>query len=371
MKTILKVFPLLIALIVAVPLFAQSDFESTKARAEAGDATSQHNLGFMYANGMGVARNDQEAVRWYRQAAERGLASSQYNLGVMYANGVGLAQSDQEAVKWYRLAAEQGLADAQYNLGLMYDGGIGLVQNYSQAVRLYRLAAEQGLADAQYSLGAMYGNGHGVEQDYKRAYVWFSVAAAQGYLDASAVRDRVRVQLSQHAIEQAQAQATRCLESNFKDCESEGPYTYNFSPSNCAYAVTFPDMPSLNQMYADVIGEYISANLERDGYFLRAECIPVGNIQPYDSSLLLSIAREYVEFNGLQRASYETLNSTLGEIVMVRGYKAVNEILATFSVTIISGSNSYISLYAATESTSYPRKEISDFKASVRRIDSR
>jgi TPR repeat protein len=369
MKTILKTFFLLVALSAAVPVLAQPDFEATKALAEAGDVTSQHNLGFMYANGMGVARNDQEAVRWYRQAAEKGLASSQYNLGVMYANGVGLAQSDQEAVKWYQFAAEQGLADAQYNLGLMYDSGIGAAQSYSQAVRFYRLAAEQGLADAQYSLGAMYGNGHGVEQDYRKAYVWYSVAAAQGYLDASTVRDSVRAQLSQQAIEQAQAQATRCLESNFKDCESEGHYSYDYSPPNCAYAVTFPDMPSLNQMYADGIGEYISANLERDGYFLRAECIPVGNIQPYDSSQLLSIAKEYVEFNGLQRASYETLNSTLGEIVNIRGYKAVNEMMATFSVTIISGSHSYISLYAATDSTSYPRKEISDFLASVRSSD--
>jgi hypothetical protein len=37
MKTILKSFFLLVALTVAVPVFAQTDFEATKARAEAED----------------------------------------------------------------------------------------------------------------------------------------------------------------------------------------------------------------------------------------------------------------------------------------------------------------------------------------------
>lgn len=40
--------------------------------AEAGDANSMFNLGVMYANGEGVAKDDAEAVRWYRKAADLG-----------------------------------------------------------------------------------------------------------------------------------------------------------------------------------------------------------------------------------------------------------------------------------------------------------
>ncbi len=40
MKTIIKALFMLIALSIAVPVFAQSDFEATKARAEAGDANA-------------------------------------------------------------------------------------------------------------------------------------------------------------------------------------------------------------------------------------------------------------------------------------------------------------------------------------------
>jgi hypothetical protein len=41
----------------------------------------------------------------------------------MYASGRGIAKDDTQAVYWFRKAAEQGHAKAQYNLGLMYDYG--------------------------------------------------------------------------------------------------------------------------------------------------------------------------------------------------------------------------------------------------------
>ena len=43
----------------------------------------------MCANGIGVPKNDAEAVKWFRLAAEQGLARAQHNLGLMYANGTG------------------------------------------------------------------------------------------------------------------------------------------------------------------------------------------------------------------------------------------------------------------------------------------
>jgi TPR repeat protein len=181
MKTILKALFLLITLS-AVPVFAQSDFDATKARAETGDAQSQYELGNIYFFGEGVAQNDQEALKWYRLASEQGLAAAQYNLGGIYNFGAGVVENDREAVKWYRLAAEQGDASAQAHLGWMYLQGKGVVQNY------------------------------------QKAYMWLSIAVAGG--DTSSLeRDQVLNLLSPQALEQAQAQATRCFESNFKDCD--------------------------------------------------------------------------------------------------------------------------------------------------------
>ena len=149
-------------------------------------------------------------------------------------------------------------------------------------------------------------------------------------------------------------------------CLAEAAYAYDYSPSNCVYTVTFPDTPSLNQMHADGTGDYISANLEREDYFLRAECIPIESHQRRDASQLLEAAKQYVNFNGLQRASYETSSETIGEILKIRGYKPVEGVMTTFAVIMVSGESSYISLYAGARSTLYPTKEISDFLGSLK-----
>jgi TPR repeat protein len=147
MKTILKTLFLFVSLTLAVPVFAQSDFEAVKASAEAGDAEAQYSLGADYAIGMHVEQNLLEAVRWFRLAANQGNVVAQWSLGVMYVNGSGVVQSNQ------------------------------------------------------------------------RAYVWFSVAAATGHADARRNRDILSQRLTPQALEQAQAQATRCFESNFQDCD--------------------------------------------------------------------------------------------------------------------------------------------------------
>jgi TPR repeat protein len=81
-------------------------------------------------------------------------AHEAFGLGSMYLNGRGgLAKDDEEAVKWYRKAAEQGEVEAQTYLGFMYEQGLGgLPQNRAEAVKWYRKAAEQGYTDAKNAL---------------------------------------------------------------------------------------------------------------------------------------------------------------------------------------------------------------------------
>ena len=46
------------------------DISALRAKAEAGDATAQNNLGASYDNGDGVIKDAAEAVKLYRKAAE-------------------------------------------------------------------------------------------------------------------------------------------------------------------------------------------------------------------------------------------------------------------------------------------------------------
>ena len=86
------------------------------AAAALGHAKACHQIGVMYANGLGVEKSYPEAVKWYRKAAEKGHAKAQYCLGYAYAHGEGVDQSYPEAVKWFRKAADQGYAGSQYRL---------------------------------------------------------------------------------------------------------------------------------------------------------------------------------------------------------------------------------------------------------------
>jgi len=163
---------------------AVDELGALKERAEKGDAQAQYQLGLMYAEGQGVARDEAEAVRWYRKAAEQAFALAQNDLGSMYARGRGVKQDYAEALRWYRKAAEQGEAQAQNSIGAMYSLGQGVVRDDVEAVRWYRKSAEQGFALAQSNLGAMYAEGRGIAQDGAEAVRWYSKAAEQGLAEA-------------------------------------------------------------------------------------------------------------------------------------------------------------------------------------------
>lgn len=218
-------------------------FIETRRAAEAGQAKAQYNLGLMYANGVGVEQNYQEALRWYHKSAEKGFSSAQYILAGKYATGQGVdrdirqalvwylkasekgnsramfklgqmfsvpqeelanqcfeqaaekgvleaqmvvgarseasASGDGKANAWYQRAAESGFPAAQYVVGTNFHAGKGVEKDLSQALVWYRKAARQGFAAAQSQLGMMYAQGDGVARDYRQAIAWLSRAAGQ------------------------------------------------------------------------------------------------------------------------------------------------------------------------------------------------
>ena len=158
-------------------------------------------------------------AKWGR-AAQQGNVTAQFNLGGMYANGQGVARNYKEALRWYQLAAQQGDAEAQSNIGLMYSEGEGVAQDYKEAVRWYKLAAKQNKDRAQYNLAIMYYEGKGVPQDYVRAHMWFNIAAAaDGNIDSAKKREITASKMTAQQIEQAQRMARECMNSNFTKCD--------------------------------------------------------------------------------------------------------------------------------------------------------
>ena len=71
-------------------------------------ARSQNLLAFLYLSGRGVKKNPKKAFDLYQKAANQNLATSQYNLGVMYADGFGAIKDSKLAYIWFSIAQKNG-----------------------------------------------------------------------------------------------------------------------------------------------------------------------------------------------------------------------------------------------------------------------
>lgn len=177
-------------------------------RAEAGDAKAQNHLGWCYENGQGVAKDTNEAAKWFRKSVEHlssddirksadqtyqkasaGDSEAQYTCGsVAWAMKDDIAGQKEslinQAVYWYAKSAEQGNTKAQVNLGFMYLNGIGVEKDASKAVKLLSAASEKNDAKAQYFLGLAYLHGDGIEKNENKSFALFKKSAEQGQVDA-------------------------------------------------------------------------------------------------------------------------------------------------------------------------------------------
>ena len=84
------------------------------------------------------------SVNFFRMAADTGHAAAQFELGQMYAQGLGVSQQFEEAAYWYLLAAKQGHAHAQFHLGFLHSHGQGVEQDYAKAYQWYCISERCG-----------------------------------------------------------------------------------------------------------------------------------------------------------------------------------------------------------------------------------
>lgn len=101
-------------------------FNSSIELAKKGDPEGQFNTGVCYFKGIGVERNTEEAVHWWRKSAELGSTKAQYRLGDFYSNSIGKSRDMIEAMTWYKKAAFQGDAVSLFRVGQLYRLGEAL-----------------------------------------------------------------------------------------------------------------------------------------------------------------------------------------------------------------------------------------------------
>ena len=140
-----------------------------RAAAAKGNADAMHRLGYMYEDGIGVASDKTEAVRWYRKAVDRSHIKAMLKLAWLYQTGSGTAKNLPEAFRLYRRAADKGNAAAMFNVGIFYQNARGVARSLTQAALWYQSAAAKGETSAMASLASLYDRGEGVAKNPARA----------------------------------------------------------------------------------------------------------------------------------------------------------------------------------------------------------
>lgn len=174
--------------------------------AESGNALAMHDLGKMFAEGLGREIDLQSAHTWYEKALAAFLSAEEekskpyleYRIGKMYAAGLGTNQDYGQAASWFGEAVEKNHKYAQYSLGSLYYRGQGVPQDYVQALRLYTLSANQGNPYADYELAKMHRDGAGTPVDAAISNQHFKAAFSGFYrLEKDSHDDKLQYRLGQ------------------------------------------------------------------------------------------------------------------------------------------------------------------------------
>ena len=129
--------------------------------------------------------SDQQIIAHLQGRSVLGDTSAQLALGQRYQDGIGVAKDSQEAIKQYTLACAQQELRAEYNLGLLYLQGQGVAVDHAKGITLLRDAAFKGNDYAQYAIARMdelgYRTAEGemvVQPNPDQAMVMYDLAAA-------------------------------------------------------------------------------------------------------------------------------------------------------------------------------------------------
>ena len=171
--------------------------------AELGYPPAQVVMGYFYDTGSVVSQDSQQAADWYKKAAKQDDRLADWLLGRLYYAGNGIPRDLSAAESWLQKAANQGDPFGQYLLGL-----IRLERNdYPKAADWFRKAALQGLPQAQQQLGELLRQGQGMNADKFEAYVWLLMSFEAGNQTIAADLATLEAELGGSRVNEAKTKA--------------------------------------------------------------------------------------------------------------------------------------------------------------------
>jgi len=138
-------------------------------------------LAYIYLMGETAAQLHDKTIDLLQRAANKNDVSALYYLGYIYDNGMGTAKDEQQAISWFSkvVETENQYDTAYYDLGSIYFNKKSPLHNYNIAMEWFEKGAVRDDPDSQVYLA--YGKYHGIgtEKNHESANYWFKEAAAQ------------------------------------------------------------------------------------------------------------------------------------------------------------------------------------------------
>lgn len=147
---------------------ADTEIETLLSKASSGDAKAQRLLAFHYRDGVGVAKDEAEALRWAHRAADGGDAEAMDLIGFAYLRGNAIKGNPVIAFGYFKAAADKS-SQAAFNLGQCYFGAQGTAQDVPMALEYWKKAAAAGNGRAAACAAMAYYSGEGVPPDAVQA----------------------------------------------------------------------------------------------------------------------------------------------------------------------------------------------------------
>ena len=130
-----------------------------------GNADAYHQLACYYASGTnGMPQNRAKANELWLKAGELGCAEAYSRLGYSYANGMGVGRDEQKAKHYWELAAMNGNVKSRYNLGL-FEGKAG---NHQRAKKHFIVAARAGHPESLDVVKKGFMEGYATKEEYTK-----------------------------------------------------------------------------------------------------------------------------------------------------------------------------------------------------------
>lgn len=148
-------------------------FAAFSTAVDMGSLQAQNNVAYCVETGIGVAKDEKQAVIAYKQLADKNPAAKD-NYARCLLNGIGIEKNEKAAVLLYKEAAEAGCLLAAFHYGCCLLEGVGIDKDCAEAIKVMRICADGGVKEAMQALYKCYWNGHGVDKNKIEAMKWFA-----------------------------------------------------------------------------------------------------------------------------------------------------------------------------------------------------